>query len=89
MIHLQPNEYLMIAAMLGALFYMVAGWLDKKQKEPETEFEYAYITKTLIMIMGSGLIFEQVEIVQLTLGALLFAFLSGMGGNRAISKGLK
>ena len=86
MVNLQPNEYLMIVAMFGALIYMLAGWLEKRQETPKTALKPAYVVKTLIAMALAGLVFEQVEIVRLTLGAILFAFLSGMGGNRAISK---
>lgn len=89
MINLQPNEYMMLAAMGGAVFYMINGWLDSKQKNPNLKFEYTYLTKTVVTVLGMGLLFENVEIAELTLGGLLFAVLSGMGGNRELSRRIK
>lgn len=85
---IQPNEWMMIAAMIGAIFHMINGYFDKKQKNPDMKFEYPYLTKTVITILAMGLLFENIEVVELTLGGILFALLSGMGGNSAISKRL-
>jgi len=89
MINLQPNEWMMIASMIGAVFYMINGWLSQKQQNPDLKFEYSYLTKTMVTVLGMGLLFENVEIAQVTLGGVLFALLAGMGGNSAISKRLK
>jgi len=86
MINLQPNEWMMIASMIGAVFYMLNGWLSQKQQNPDLKFEYSYLTKTVITVLGMGLLFENVEIAQITLGGILFALLAGMGGNSALSK---
>jgi len=83
---IQPHDWMMIAAMIGATFNMLNGYLDKKQKNPSTKFEYPYLTKTVITILAMGLLFENIEVAKLTLGGILFALLSGMGGNRALSK---
>lgn len=86
MIELQPNEWMMIAAMCGAIIHMVLGYLNKKQHDPDMKFEYPYLTTTIVTILAMGLLFENVEVAKLTLGGILFALLSGMGGNSAISK---
>jgi hypothetical protein len=84
--NIQPQDWMMVAAMIGATFHMLNGYLDKKQKNPDTKFEYPYLTKTVITILAMGLLFENIEVAELTLGGILFALLSGMGGNSAISK---
>lgn len=84
--NIEPHDWMMVAAMIGAIFHMLNGWLDKKQKNPDMKFEYPYLTKTVITILAMGLLFENVEVAELTLGGILFALLSGMGGNSAISK---
>lgn len=83
---LQPNEWMMVAAMIGAAFYMLNGYLANKQENPDMKFDYTYLTKTLVTVMGAGLAFETVEVSELGLGAIIIALMAGLGGNRVLSK---
>jgi len=76
----------MLAAMVGAIVHMVIGYMNKKQQNPDMNFEYPYLTTTIITILAMGLLFENIEVAELTLGGILFALLSGMGGNSVLSK---
>lgn len=86
MIELQPNEWMMLAAMLGALVHMCLGYVAAKKKNPEEGFESTYLTKTILTILAMGMMFENIEVANLTMGGILFAILSGMGGNKVLSK---
>ena len=83
---LQPNEWMMIAAMVGAAFYMINGYLANKQENPDMKFDYTYLTKTLVTVMGAGLAFEAVEVNEIGLGAIIIALMAGLGGNSVLSK---
>lgn len=83
---IQPNEELMIAAMAGALVYMLIGYMDNKQKNPDMPIDYGYVLQTFAVMGGAAALLADVQIIRVTFTAILMAFFSGLGVNKGFKE---
>ena len=70
--------------MLGALFYLVAGFIDARNADPNMKYKSSYLIQTLVAVAAVGLLY-QYAIIELTFFTLIIAFMAGLGGNAGTS----
>jgi hypothetical protein len=85
---IDPNIYLALAAMLGGLFYHVAGYMDAKSNDPDLKYQYSYFVQTGITILLIAGLYQAAE-YELSFFTVITSFITGLGGNASASMLIK
>ena len=81
---IDPNIILALAAMLGGLFYHIAGYMDARRNDPDLKYHYSYFIQTGITILLIAGLYQFAEI-DLNVFTVIAAIITGLGGNAGTS----
>jgi hypothetical protein len=85
---IDQNIILALAAMIGGLFYHIAGYMDAKSNDPHLVYKYSYFIQTgITILLIAGL--YQFAVIELDMFSVITAFITGLGGNAGTSMLIK